>query len=239
MHKPLLKGVAGGIGISLVLLVGIFGGIASLLYLVVQSTTDVATPSTETVTPPKPELSYVPYVRPAPAPVGKTSVTENAAQQKSDREVSAIREKIIRDREAAKAPDPAQVPIFDLYPELRDPDSELFRRVRELSLAKPEFTHTYDDKLSLVEQAEDELFYKHKAERRAAKQARQTPPAMSPVDPRRLAAAGSTEFAEKKKPVEPEQKPVIVYPTGGGNYRASDGTVILRTGDAVTVYPPK
>lgn len=63
--------------------------------------------------------------------------------------------------------------------------------------------------------------------------------APAPTSNERLAAAGSTEFAEKKKPVEPEQKPVIVYPTGGGNYRASDGTIMVRSGDGYIVIPKK
>jgi hypothetical protein len=40
-------------------------------------------------------------------------------------------------------------------------------------------------------------------------------------------------------PVVRAKKPVVYYSTGGGNMRGSDGTVILRTGDAITVYPPK
>jgi hypothetical protein len=40
-------------------------------------------------------------------------------------------------------------------------------------------------------------------------------------------------------PVAPAKKPVVYNSTGGGNMRGSDGTVILRTGDAITVYPPK
>ena len=63
--------------------------------------------------------------------------------------------------------------------------------------------------------------------------------APAPTVRERFAAAGSTEFADKKKPVEPEQKPVIVYPTGGGNYRASDGTIMVRTGDGGLMIIPK
>jgi len=65
------------------------------------------------------------------------------------------------------------------------------------------------------------------------------PPTPKPTMRERLVAAGSTEFAEKKKPIEPEQKPVIVYPTGGGNYRASDGTIIIRSGDGGFIVVPK
>jgi hypothetical protein len=65
------------------------------------------------------------------------------------------------------------------------------------------------------------------------------PPTPKPTMRERLVAAGSTEFAEKKKPVEPERKPVIVYPTGGGSYRASDGTIIIRSGDGGFMVIPK
>jgi hypothetical protein len=65
------------------------------------------------------------------------------------------------------------------------------------------------------------------------------PAPISQFDRRRLVAAGLTEFTDKPKPVEPEQKPVIVYPTGSGNYRASDGTIILKTGDGFMIIPKK
>jgi hypothetical protein len=79
------------------------------------------------------------------------------------------------------------------------------------------------------------------AKRVLAKLSAPTTPALLPAPTmrERLAAAGSTEFAEKKKHVEPEPKPVIVYPTGGGNYRASNGTIMVRTGDGFIVIPKK
>jgi len=111
---------------------------------------------------------------------------------------------------------------------------------REMQEYKAQLKAYYEKRdQEIAEIAAEAMRQERRESRRDRRAIEQIPAPMSPVDPRRLAAAGSTEFApQQRQQKKPDPKPVLIVPIGNGNYQGSDGTMIFRTGDAITVYPP-
>jgi hypothetical protein len=265
MNKPLVKGLAAGVGISAAVLFGIVGGIAALLYLAAQSFPESAAQPTDASNPPALAASQVPDVQPSPTPAAEVIPPDLDAQKRIAAEFEEYAQRavalypdagregtpmfnlmaqihatmeatgdpvvnhpqkafMIAERAAAalgispvSQPTTAQPPSSTdtsqtseslptrdqslanakiLYPDLNDPTSEFFGRCQEVARMHPGVAASSIGPTEIAKFVAKEMDAEERAERKAIRrQARQPSQPMSPTDPRRLVAAGSTEFA--------------------------------------------